>query len=158
MRVRFYNSLPAFISLSVCTQIHHLVYKAYFEVSHLVLIMVHGKGRPRFIASAKILVSWYKTRLILLTLHRNLNSNAKNTYRYTVKTYLECYLFLIKNKYNFIWKMIQVNIFPEIKKGLMHRWSKWIRDSTSKLFPQIIKIFTQLDALGENTMQLTWLY
>lgn len=66
VRVRFYNSLPAFISLSVCTQIHHLVYKAYFEVSHLVLIMVHGKGRPRFITSAKILVSWYKTRLYFI--------------------------------------------------------------------------------------------
>lgn len=38
----------------------------------------------------------------------------------------------------------------------MYQWSKWICDSASKLFPQVFKLFTQLDALGENTMQLMW--
>lgn len=68
VQINFYCSLLAFISLSFYVQIHHLVYKVCFEVSHLVLITVHGKGRPSCITSPKILVSRYKNQTLFYQL------------------------------------------------------------------------------------------
>lgn len=58
--------LSPFISLSLDAQIRHSVYNARREVSHLVLIMVHGKAGLSFIASPKVWVPWYKTRLYFI--------------------------------------------------------------------------------------------
>lgn len=42
--------------------------------------------------------------------------------------------------------MIQVNVFPEIKKGSCIDEVNEYVDSSDEFFPQIIKFFTQLDA------------
>lgn len=124
VQINFYCSLLAFISLSFYVQIHHLVYKVCFEVSHLVLITVHGKGRPSCITSPKILVSRYKNQTLFYQLFTKIRTAMLRLptdmqWRYTSNA--RCW---IKLNTAFIMRNDPGESFPEIKTGYMHGWKK----------------------------------